>query len=151
MVGSEQHAHGACHLFQEEEKHFELSKLIEEVRASKYVMVFLSQHCASSPYCLVELCSAVAAGARIISVIVHRPGLELFNFDAMNKVLSQPDISSLMNAEGWAVLKQNEISQEVVRAALKKVMNVKAFDLHTNTTQRVIQAEMEDIWDGMVE
>jgi len=142
--------HAGAEVFRDTDQHFGLSTLVTRVKQSRNVVVFLSVHYGSSPYCLVELCTAVAAGANIVTIIVHKPGLETFSFETMNKRLASDDVASLLDTAGWAVLGEQGFKQADVVKALRKVMDVKAFNLHMDSPQRVINAEHEEIWEGVV-
>ena len=142
--------HPTVETFRDTDQHFELSALVTRVKQSRNVVVFLSAHYGESPYCLVELCTAVQSGAHIVSIIVHKPGMELFNFENMNAMLTSGSITNLLDASGWAVLREQGFDPLHVVLALRKVMNVKAFDLHMNSPQRVINAELEVIWEGVL-
>ena len=136
-------------IFRDTDQHFGLSSLQAKVRDSSNVLVFLSPGYASSPYCVVELVTAYESGARISNILVHKPGLAMFNFEAMNALLAQADVSSLLDSKGWEVVLGQGLTKERVRAALKAVMNIKAFPLHIDASARSRAAELEDIWDGL--
>jgi len=55
-----------------------------------------------------------------------------------------------LNESGWAVVHKEGITKAMVKEAMEKVVNVKAFELHMNSPQRVRNAELEEIWDGVV-
>jgi len=63
-------------------------------------------------------------------------------------MLDSGDVSSLLDERGWSVVQNESISKDVVRESLNKILNVKAFDLHMNSPQRVISAELG--WDCVV-
>jgi len=48
------------------------------------------------------------------------------------------------------VVHKEGITKAMVKEAMEKVVNVKAFELHMNSPQRVRNAELEEIWDGVV-
>ena len=94
-------------IFLDNQEHFALSKLVANVKKSKNILVFLSPNYGSSPYSLVELCTAVQCGAKISTVLVHRPGLGLFNFEQMNALLKSGDVTSLLDENGWSVVHEH--------------------------------------------
>jgi len=120
------------------------------VKMSKNILVFLSPNYGSSPYCLIELCTGVQCGAKISSVVVHRPGLGLFNFEQMNALLNSGEVSSLLDESGWSVVQEHGVTQGMVIIALRAVMNIKAFPFHVDASERSKAAQLEDIWDGIV-
>ena len=63
-------------------------------------------------------------------------------------MLDSGDVSSLLDERSWSVVQDESISKDVVRESLNKILNVKAFDLHMNSSQRVISAELG--WDCVV-
>jgi len=137
-------------IFLDNQERFVLSSLVANVKKSKNVLVFLSPNYGSSPYCLVELCTAVQSGAKISTVLVHKPGLGQFNFEQMNALLKSGDVSSLLDESGWSVVKEQGITKEMIINAMKAVVNVRAFDLHMDAPVRVRNAEFDEIWDGIV-
>jgi len=137
-------------IFLDNQEHFALSKLVANVKKSKNILVFLSPNYGSSPYSLVELCTAVQCGAKISTVLVHRPGLGLFNFEQMNALLKSGDVTSLLDENGWSVVHEHWVTRDMVISAMKEVINVKAFPIHVDASERSKNAQMEDIWDGIV-
>ena len=81
-------------IFRDTDQHFALSALVANVKKSKNILVFLSPNYGSSPYCMVEMVTAVRCGAHISTVLVHKPGLGMFDFAAVNAKLASGNVSS---------------------------------------------------------
>jgi hypothetical protein len=75
-------------------------------------------------HCLVELVTAVQHQLNIITVIVHKPGLRLFNFEEMHELLKSGEVGSLLDETGWKVVFGAGYSKLDVVNALLAVMNV---------------------------
>jgi len=137
-------------IFLDTQEHLHLGNLVANVKKSKNILIFLSPNYTSSPYCLVELCTAVQCGAKISTVLVHKPGLGQFNFEQMNALLKSGDVSALLDEGGWSLVKEQGITKDMIISAMKAVINVKAFPFHVDASERSKNAQLEDIWDGIM-
>ena len=137
-------------IFLDTQEHLHLGNLVANVKKSKNILIFLSPNYTSSPYCLVELCTAVQCGAKISTVLVHKPGLGQFNFEQMNALLKSGDVSALLDEGGWSLVKEQGITKDMIITAMKAVINVKAFPFHVDASERSKNAQLEDIWDGIM-
>jgi hypothetical protein len=135
--------------FRDTEEHFDLTDLVENVVLSKNVIVILTPGYGTSPYCLVELCSAVKAKCNVITVLLHKPGLKAFDFEHMNSLVDSGDVTSVLDDRGWRVLETQGFGMLDVLGAFRRVMNVKAFKLDMDGTTRARKANLADIFDGI--
>jgi len=135
--------------FCDRESHFHLSKLMEEVGSAENVIVCLSPNYVHSPYCLVELITSLRNNVNVVAAKVQKPGLGDFDFQKVGDDLRKGEIGSYLNESGWKVLEDNGLTQEDVKDALQRVTNVKAFDLHMNSPKRVLDAELECLFEGL--
>jgi len=137
-------------IFLDTQEHLHLSNLMANVKKSKNILIFLSPNYTSSPYCLVELCTAVQCGVKISTGLVHRLGLGQFNFEQMNALLKSGDVSSLLDESGWSVVHEHEVTKDMVISAMKAVIKVKAFPFHVDASERSKNAQLEEIWEGIM-
>jgi hypothetical protein len=129
-------------IFRDNDQHFKLDELVSNVQQSGNALVFLSPHYFSSPYCMVEMIQAINKNVNIVTIVVEKPGMDKFDFDADHlKILTQPRAVNL--------LKEYGIDETLIRRSILSILNVKAFVVHADSPRRIIEAEIGEICKGL--
>ena len=139
----------AKRIFHHSNNAFKLDELVLHVQRAKNVVVFWSPNYCRSSYTLVELHSAMRAGANIYLFIVEKekPGSASFDFATLAADIKSRKIVRYLDASGWELLKDNGITVDDICADLKKLMNVRVHKFPINQPTSVQNAVFDVIFD----
>ena len=98
---------------------------------------------------MVELISALRSGSKIVTVVVSRPGLRLFDFEQVKEDIQSGSISSYLDASGWETLREFNITKKDVCDALVKIMDVRGWPYDCNQSAKVQNTMVDEILETM--
>jgi hypothetical protein len=138
-------------VFRDTDQHFTLSTLVDNVSRTSNMLVFLTPNYIRRPYCLIEANCALRHNINIVTVMIRKPGLAMFDFDAVRKAI-ESDISmkEYEESEMWKVMNDNGLTVADVRADLAKIIDIKAFVFDVDAPKRVQDAQLETICEVLL-
>ena len=138
-------------IFHDANSQFKLKDLVEKVKHSKNVIVLLSGNYARRPFTMVELHYALKSGSNVCAVKVDKAGMLPFDFEKVETDLKSGEIVHDLNEEGWALLREYDITVEDVVSNLKQVMDVKANDYRPKDDLRLQKVVFDMVFENIMQ